>query len=319
MPLSVTRLHPFFVGEVTGADLRQPASSALAAEVNAAIDEYAVLVFRDQKIDDDALLTFSAELGPLEKTAKSSLALKQRISDPRLADVSNVDENDQLLGADDRRRMYNLGNQLWHTDASFRAVPAKFSLLHARSIPPSGGETEFADLRAAYDALDPAMQAKLDGLVAEHSIWHSRARIGFTDFSDTERAGLPPVPQLVVRTHPGSGRKTLYLAAHADNIIGWPHAEGRALIDELMDFATQPRLVYSHEWRDGDLVMWDNRCTMHRGRPWGRFQASAATSAGRQSATSPRPWIRPRRRKTQLNGRLSPAPSPSCRAGRSSG
>jgi alpha-ketoglutarate-dependent 2,4-dichlorophenoxyacetate dioxygenase len=268
MSLSVKPLHPLFVGEVTGLDLRRPAGPDLVAEVNAAIDRHAVLVFRDQFIGDDELLSFSSLLGPLETTAKSTLAMNHRIKDPRLADVSNVDENEQLLSANDRRRMYNLGNQLWHTDASFRAVPAKFSLLHARSIPPVGGETEFADMRAAYDALDDAMKAKLEGLVAEHSIWHSRARLGFTDFSDAERAGLPPVPQLVVRTHPGSGRKTLYLAAHAAHILGWPEAEGRALIDELIDFATQPRFVYSHSWRDGDLVMWDNRCTMHRGRPW---------------------------------------------------
>ena len=269
MSLSVKQLHPLYVGEVTGVDLRRPADAALVADVNAAIDRYGVLVFRDQKaLVDEELIAFSALLGPLEVTAKSALAGKKRIADARLGDVSNVDENDRLLALDDRRRMYNLGNQLWHTDASFRAVPAKFSLLHARTIPPSGGETEFADMRAAYDALDPARQAKLEGLVAEHSIWHSRARLGFTDFSDAERAGLPPVPQLVVRRHPGSGRKTLYLAAHADHIVGWPHAEGRALIDELMDFATQPRFVYSHSWRDGDMVMWDNRCTMHRGRPW---------------------------------------------------
>ena len=268
MSIAVKQLHPVFVGEVTGLDLRRPADPALLAEVEAAIDRYGVLVFPGQFIDDDQLLAFSQHLGPLETTAKSSLDMKHRLGDPRLADISNVDENDRLFALNDRRRMYNLGNQLWHTDASFRRVPAKFSLLHARVLPPTGGETEFADLRAAYDALDPAMQAKIEGLVAEHSIWHSRARLGFTDFSEEERAKLPPVPQMLVRRHPGSGRKTLYLASHAAHIVGWPEAEGRPLIDELIGFATQPRFVYTHTWRLGDLVMWDNRCTMHRGLPW---------------------------------------------------
>ena len=268
MSISVRQLHPLFVGEVTGLDLRRPADPALVAEVEAAIDRYGVLVFPGQFIDDAQLLAFSEHLGPLEATAKASLDMKQRISDPRLADISNVDENEKLFALNDRRRMYNLGNQLWHTDASFRRVPAKFSLLHARVLPPSGGETEFADLRAAYDALAPAMQAKIEGLVAEHSIWHSRARLGFTDFSDAERAALPPVPQMLVRRHPGSGRKTLYLASHAAHIVGWPESEGRALIDELIAFATQRQFVYTHSWRLGDLVMWDNRCTMHRGLPW---------------------------------------------------
>src|ERR1700730_2406398 len=172
----------------------------------------------------------------------------------------------------DRRNLFNLGNQLWHTDSSFKRVPAKCSLLSAREVPSpgpmGGGETEFADLRAAWDALPAARKQQLDGLVVEHSIFRSRSQIGFADFNDEIFKQLPPVPQALVRHHPGSGRTSLYLASHASHIIGWPVEKGRALIDELIAFATQPQFVHRHRWRVGDLVMWDNRCTMHRGRPY---------------------------------------------------
>jgi len=170
-----------------------------------------------------------------------------------------------VWGKDSRQRMFQLGNRLWHTDSSFKRVPALASLLYARSIPPVGGHTEFADERAAYDALPEEMKRRLDSLVAEHSIFNSRARLGFTSFSDEERAGLPPVPQVLVRTHPESGRKSLYLASHAGRIFGMGEEEGRALIDQLVAHATQPQFVYTHRWRVHDLVIWDNRCTMHRG------------------------------------------------------
>jgi alpha-ketoglutarate-dependent 2,4-dichlorophenoxyacetate dioxygenase len=164
--------------------------------------------------------------------------------------------------------MMQLANQLWHTDSSFKPVPGKVSFLSAHELPPSGGETEFADLRAAYDALDAATKAQVEGLVAEHSIFHSRSLIGYTDFTDEERAALPPVPQTLVRIHPGSQRKTLYLASHASHIIGWPVEQGRALLGDLIEFATQPRFVYRHHWQPNDLMVWDNRCTLHRGRPY---------------------------------------------------
>ena len=164
--------------------------------------------------------------------------------------------------------MMMLANQLWHTDSSFKPVPGKVSLLSAREVPPSGGETEFADLRAAYDALDEGTKKQIDDLIAEHSIFRSRGLIGYTDFSDEERAALPPVPQTLVRIHPGSRRKTLYLAAHASHVIGWPIEQGRTLLAELITFATQPRFVHQHQWRAGDLVVWDNRCTLHRARPY---------------------------------------------------
>jgi alpha-ketoglutarate-dependent 2,4-dichlorophenoxyacetate dioxygenase len=192
---------------------------------------------------------------------------KQRLR-PDLADVSNLDENNELLKADDRRRMFNLGNQLWHTDSSFKRTPAKASLLYAKTVPPIGGCTEFADLRAAYDALPEATKRKLEGLVAEHSIFTSRAKTGYSNFSQEERDQLPPVPQVIVRTHPGSKRKTLYLASHAGRIFGMEDAAAKALLAELIAHATQRQFVYTHRWRVGDLVMWDDRCTMHRGRPF---------------------------------------------------
>jgi alpha-ketoglutarate-dependent 2,4-dichlorophenoxyacetate dioxygenase len=191
---------------------------------------------------------------------------------PDVADISNLDAEGQVLARDDRRNLFNLGNQLWHTDSSFKRVPAKCSLLSARELPsPSpmgGGETEFADLRAAWDALPEARKGRLDGLVVEHSIFRSRSQIGFADFNDEIFKQLPPVPQALVRHHRYSGRTSLYLASHASHIIGWPVEKGRGLIEELIAFATQPQFVHQHRWTVGDLVMWDNRCKMHRGRPY---------------------------------------------------
>jgi alpha-ketoglutarate-dependent 2,4-dichlorophenoxyacetate dioxygenase len=269
MAISVRQLHPLFVGEIAGVDLREPLDDRTFSALEAAFDRHAVLVFPGQPIDAAQQVAFSERFGRLEakttRVMRKSDKLRLR---SEFSDISNLDENNALMAADDRRLMFGLANQLWHTDSSFTRVPAKASLLSAHAIPPEGGDTEFADLRAAYDALAPALKEKLEGLVAEHSIFHSRAKIGYTDFSAEERAGLPAVPQVVVRTHPGSRRKTLYLASHASHIIGWPRAEGEKLIAELMEFATERRFVYRHRWRVGDLVMWDNRCTMHRGMPW---------------------------------------------------
>ncbi len=271
MPISLRPLHPVFVGEVGGVDLRQ-ATPAEAREIETAIDRYAVLVFRDQHIGDDQQIAFSAQFGPLETTAELLRKdYKARLA-PQVSDISNLDPDSRVLEPTDRRRLRGLGNRLWHTDSSFKRVPARFSLLSARVIPPpspiGGGETEFTDLRAAYDALPAAMQAQLDGLIVEHSILYSRATIGFTDFSDEERAGLPAVRQVLGRTHPGSGRPTLSPASHASHIVGWPVPEGRLLLRDLMEHATQPEFVYCHRWQVGDLVMWDDRCTMHRAMPY---------------------------------------------------
>ncbi|HEY0526446.1 MAG TPA: TauD/TfdA family dioxygenase [Stellaceae bacterium] len=266
MALRVTPLHPHIGAEIVGVDLTRPMPADVFAEIEAAFNRHAVLVFPDQPLTDERQIAFSRHFGPLEVTpnyAGDKLRIRADV-----ADISNLDHEGRVLSADDRRRVFNLGNQLWHTDSSFKRVPAKCSLLSAREIPPTGGETEFADMRAAYDALSEERKRQLDGLVAEHSIYYSRSRIGFGNFNDDISRQLPPVPQLLVRRHPGSGRKNLYLASHASHVIGWPVEQGRALIDELIAFATQPRFVYSHRWRVGDLVMWDNRCTMHRGRPY---------------------------------------------------
>ena len=264
--LEVRQLHPVFVGEVSGIDLAGVLTDADVRAIDEAINRFAVLVFHDQRLDDDSLLAFGRRFGGIEPPRKQRE--RHRLKHGELADISNLNSDNQVRAPDDRRRGDALGNQLWHADASFRRVPGALSMLYAHVVPPSGGETEFADLRAAYDALPEDMKASLEGLIAEHSIFHSRAQIGFTDYSEAERASLPAVPQRLVRVHPGSKRKTLYLGAHASHIIGWPVPEGRLLLRELMERATQREFVHRHSWRVGDLVIWDNRCTMHRGRPY---------------------------------------------------
>ena len=223
------------------------------------------MIFPDQRLSQDQHLDFARHFGPLETTIAifrkdASLRLRKEF-----ADVSNLDPNNEVWGKDSRQRMFQLGNRLWHTDSSFKRLPALASLLYARSIPAIGGHTEFADERAAYDALAEDVKRRLDGLVAEHSIFNSRARLGFTNFSDEERQGLPPVPQAVVRTIPESGRRSLYLASHMGRILGMSEQEGRAMIEQLIAHATQRQFVYTHRWRVHDLVIWDDRCTMHRG------------------------------------------------------
>ncbi len=268
MGISVTPLHPHLGAEIGGVDVTEPVPLSILAEIEAAFKQHAVLIFPSQLVTDEQQLAFSRLFGPLETNPIYAGEKRRRLARPEVSDISNLDPDGRVLDLDSSRRMFNLGNQLWHTDSSFKYVPARASLLSAREVPPEGGETEFADLRAAYDALPEDKKRSLEGLVAEHSIFHSRSILGFTDFNEDVRRELPPAPQLVVRTHAGSGRKTLYLASHASHIIGWPIEEGRRLIEELVAFATQPRFVYQHRWRRGDLVMWDNRCTMHRGRPY---------------------------------------------------
>jgi alpha-ketoglutarate-dependent 2,4-dichlorophenoxyacetate dioxygenase len=268
MGLHLTPLHPVFAAEASGVDLREPPDAATVDEIVGALDHYAVLVFYDQQLTDAQQIAFSAQLGPLETSIKAYRPDHRARLDLHISDVSNLDENNRVMAADDRRRMNGLGNRLWHTDSSFKPVPARYSLLSARAIPDEGGETEFADLRAAWDALPGRMQRRIEGLVAEHSILYSRGTIGFTDFSPEERERLPSVPQTLVRTHPGSGRRTLYLASHAGAIRGMPLPEARILLLDLMEHATQRQFVYTHRWQLHDLVIWDNRCTMHRARDY---------------------------------------------------
>ncbi|MCZ6588480.1 MAG: TauD/TfdA family dioxygenase [Alphaproteobacteria bacterium] len=268
MSFSVHPITPTFAAEIGDLDLSAPLGEAEFAALDDAFNTYSVLVFPDQRLDDDAQMAFSARFGPLETTIqKLRKGVKLRVG-PKFADVSNLDADNEILAEDSERRHFNSGNRLWHTDSSFRILPAKCSLLYARSIPPTGGQTEFADLRAAYDALPAAMKARLEGLVAEHSITESRAKIGYDQFTEGEIEALPRAPQVVVRTHPGSQRRTLYLASHAARIFGMDDGDGKALLAELIAHATQRQFIYSHRWRANDLVMWDDRCTMHRGLPF---------------------------------------------------
>jgi alpha-ketoglutarate-dependent 2,4-dichlorophenoxyacetate dioxygenase len=265
MAISIYPVTQSFAAEIGDLDLARPLDPADLAAVKAAFATYAVLIFPDQRLTPQQHLDFAARFGPLELT----IAVHRKEAPLRLrkefADVSNLNHKDKVWREHSRTRQFQLANRLWHTDSSFKRLPALASLLYARTIPPVGGHTEFADQRAAYDALSDAMKRRLEGLVAEHSIFNSRARLGFTDFSEQERQELPPVPQAVVRVIAGSGRKSLYLASHAGRIFGMGEAEGRALIDELIAHATQRQFVYTHRWRVDDLVMWDDRCTMHRG------------------------------------------------------
>jgi alpha-ketoglutarate-dependent 2,4-dichlorophenoxyacetate dioxygenase len=228
-------------------------------------------VFREQRLDDTQLRDFAALFGPLEIGRAAATAKRRRLKHPEIGDISNLDEDGKLRVPYDQRRLDMLGNRLWHTDASYMPVPVVLGMLHAVAVPPAsalgGGETEFADMRAAYDALPDAMKAAIDPLIAEHDIFWSRGQIGFTEFGPGEREKYPPSHQRLVRRHPGSGRKAVYLSAHASHIVGWPVADGRILLYDLNLHATRPEFVYSHQWRVGDLVIWDNRCTMHRGRP----------------------------------------------------
>jgi alpha-ketoglutarate-dependent 2,4-dichlorophenoxyacetate dioxygenase len=254
-----------FAAEIGEIDLSRPLSGEELAEVTAAFDRYSVLVFPDQHFSTDQHLDFARNFGPLETTIHAVRPDVQLRVRPEIADVSNLGVGDRIWGKESRKRMFEMGNRMWHTDSSFRKVPAKASLLYSRSIPPVGGHTEFADMRAAYDALPDDMKRRIRSLVAEHAIMYSRRKLGFNDFSDEENQTLPPVPQAVVRKHAGSGRMGLYLASHAGQILGMPEEEGKALLAQLIEHATQRQFVYTHRWRVHDLVMWDNRCTMHRG------------------------------------------------------
>ena len=263
--VTVQPITPDFAAEVGDVDLGKPLSADDLAAIREAFTRFAVLVFPDQNFDDESQLAFARHFGPLETTVfKLRKENKLRLHE-NLADVSNLGNDNKILETNDRLRLYNLGNRLWHTDSSFKRVPAYCSMLHARSIPPVGGQTEFADLRAAYDALPEETKGRINGLVAEHSLMTSRARLGFSDFDETERKAFEPVPQVVARRLPDSGRMSLYLASHAGAIRGMPQAEAEALLRALIEHATQRRFIYSHRWRVKDLVIWDDRCTMHRG------------------------------------------------------
>lgn len=285
-PIDVKK--PDFAGEVDGIDLSRCPDEADIKAIHAGMDRFAVLVFHDQRLDDEQQLRFSRMLGPpalddgdLRQGAERRLPLE-------LADISNLDRNSKVMGRDDRRRLFTLGNLLWHSDRSFAATPAMYSILSARVIPSAGGNTEFADMRAAYDALDDETKEMVADLVCEHSQMYSRGEIGFTEFTDEERIKLTPVLQRLVRRHPVTGRKSLFLSSHAGAIVGWPVPEARALLRDLTEHATQREFTYVHRWRAFDLVMWDNRVTMHRGR---RFDATQVRDLRRTTLSDIAPTL----------------------------
>ena len=274
MPLAIRprQSHAFFA-EVSGIDIRTPLDHDSVAAIEAGMDRYAVLVFPGQRISDEEQMAFTRNFGAIEDARGGNVTKPQ---DKRLVagmnDVSNLGRDGRPLARDNRQRLFNIGNMLWHSDSSFRAIPAKYSLLSARVVNSRGGNTEFADMRAAYDALDEAMKRHIEDLVCEHSLMYSRGSLGFLDFSEEEKQMFSPVRQRLVRTHPVTGRKSLYLSSHAGSVLGMPMPEARILLRDLTEHATRPRFVHVHTWAPYDLVMWDNRQTMHRVRRYDESQ-----------------------------------------------
>jgi alpha-ketoglutarate-dependent 2,4-dichlorophenoxyacetate dioxygenase len=263
--LSCNSLHPLFAAEVQGVDLRERVDDAFAAEVEAAMDRNAVLVFRDQVLDETEQMAFTRALGPVDMGLLKVLQPKSRLKEAGMVDISNVDLDSRVRDRDDPKLIAMLGNQVWHSDSSFKQPASKYSLLLACVITERGGETEFADMRAACDALPADLAAEVEGLLAEHSAFHSRMQLDDSQYTADDLAAFPPVQWPIVRVHPGSKRKTLFIGAHAARIVDRPVPEGRLLLAELLEHATQRPFVYRHTWRKGDLVMWDNRAVLHRG------------------------------------------------------
>ena len=266
MPIEITPLTPHIGARLTGIDASRPITRTEVAAVEDGMDRHAVLVLPGQDVTDEQQLAFTHNFGPLEEGANSTVRNAELRLAPTFADVSNLDKDGTMLARDNRRRMASLGNRLWHSDASFRAVPARYSILSGRIVTTAGGNTEFADMRAAYDALDARTKAEVKDLVCEHSLIYSRQQLGFAEFLPDERVSMRPVLQRLVRTHPVTGRKSLFLSAHIGAIVGWPRPEAMAFIRDLIEHATQPGFVYVHRWTRHDLVIWDNRTTMHRVR-----------------------------------------------------
>ena len=267
MALTIRQIHPVFVGEVTGIDIGKPLSRDEVAALEAGMDRYAVLVYPGQHITDEQQMAFARNFGQLEDSRGGNITRPQdRRLDSGMNDVSNLAKDGSILERASRQRLFNIGNMLWHSDSSFRPIPAKYSILSARVVNPVGGNTEYADMRAAYDALDDKTRAEIEDMICEHSLMYSRGSLGFLDYTDDEKAMFRPVRQRLVRTHPVTGRKSLYLSSHAGTILGMPMPEARILLRDLNEHATQPKFVYVHQWRQWDLVMWDNRQVMHRVR-----------------------------------------------------
>ena len=266
MTISIDRVHPKLGARMTGVDLARPLDDETFASIFEAFNEYSVLVFPKQALGDDEQIAFSRRFGALEETI-TSIANKPNVS-RQIADLSNVDVDGNLLDPGDKRMIYPSATQLWHPDSSFTRVPALASMLSGRECPPEGGETEYASMRVAYDRLPDELKKELEGRIAVHSFIYSRGLVAKDLLRPEDEAQVPPVEQVMIRTNPVNGRKSIFVASHASHIVGMPVEEGRALIRRLIELATEPDYVYRHAWTAGDLVMWDNRCTLHRGRPW---------------------------------------------------
>lgn len=266
MPLQLKPLHPVFAAEAGGIDLTQPLSDADARAINAAMNEFAVLVWRNQPLTQQQQIQFATKFGPLDVGLKRVFKRPERLEDERLIDISNVDAQGKVAPRDSRKNLSNFANQLWHSDSSFMDPRAAYSMLHCVIKPSWGGNTEFADLRAAYDALDERTKHEICDLKAEHYALHTRLLLGDDAYTDEQKKEIPPAVWPLADTHPGSGRKVLFVGVHARQVIGWPVAEGRMFLLDLLEHATQRERVYVHEWQVGDTVMWDNRATLHRGR-----------------------------------------------------
>jgi alpha-ketoglutarate-dependent 2,4-dichlorophenoxyacetate dioxygenase len=271
MTLELKPLHPVFVAEATGLDLTKPISRADACEINAAMNQYGVLVWRGQPLTAQQQIQFATTFGPLDIGLKRVFKRPERLEDERLIDISNVAQDGTVQRRDSPKNLSNFANQLWHSDSSFMNPRAAYSMLHAVVTPSWGGDTEFADMRAAYDTLDPRMLSTVAQLRAEHYALHTRILLGDDAYTDEQKKLIPPAVWPIVDTHPGSGRKVLFVGVHARQIIDMSTAESRLLLSDLLEHATQRERVYTHKWEVGDLVMWDNRATVHRGR---RFDLS---------------------------------------------
>lgn len=287
MTYKLVPLHPIFGAEVLGADLREPPSPELVQLIDRAMADYAVVVIRDQKITDQDHIRFTRAFGPLELMPDLGTDKHRggRLL-PEMYDASNLDHDGEIITPDSARAKFNKGNELFHSDSSYNDLPTKWSLLMGHIVPPEGGNTEFIDMRAVYDALSDDMKAKVDPLAVEHYIWHSRQKGGLTGITLQMEAAMPPVHHPLVRLSE-NGRKALYMGGHASHIVGWPVEEGRKFLDELYEFATQPQFIYSHKWQVGDLLIWDNRCTMHRGTPFSYFKYKRDLRATRMLESGP--------------------------------
>ncbi len=262
--ISVTRLAPSVAARVDGVDITRPLDDGVFAEIRAAFEEHSVLVFSGQPLDDDAQVAFSRRFGPLEVTLSANPA-----AGTPFARQSNLDiRTGDVIPPDDRRMVYQRANMLWHSDSSFKPVPALCSLLSARLVPPEGGATELASTRAGYAELAAATRARLEDLTVVHDFAWSRDQLYPGFFTEKERAEYPPVSHRLVRTNPVNGRRALLIGAHASQIVGWSLEDGRALLGELLEHVTRPEFRYRHEWREGDLVVWDNRAVLHRATPY---------------------------------------------------